>query len=278
MTVRGFNELDFPAVCSIYLEAKHDELQFESRNFEITPLEKDAVIMAAFKESAVLVFEEGEILGFSALYDNQLRAMFVRRDARGKGVGQALLEAARSWNKELVLNVAKSNAEAQRFYARNGFVVTGEASRIYHDTTITYIQMKSSLPVATMRPYPANSCRSIFSEQCGYQILLGGLKAVSKYAFLHAIVTVVFWLAPLTYTALGLGFKDKKTWTWLDKLVSETALPLANILTTPGRYFTWDGDGGFLIPALATSLCWGAFIAVVVNALKRLRRRQGQEI
>ncbi len=108
--------------------------------------------------------------------------------------------------------------------------------------------------------------------------LLGGLKTVSTYAFLHAIVTAAVWLGPLTYTALGLGFKDKKTWTWLDKLVSETALPLANTLTTPGRYFTWDGDGGFLIPALATSLCWGVCIAVVVNALKRFRLRQGQEI
>ena len=151
MTVRGFNELDFPAVCSIYIKAKHDELQFESRNFEITPLEEDAVILAAFKESVVLVFEEEEVLGFAALYGNQLRAMFVRRDARGKGVGQALLDAAHSGNKELVLNVAKSNVRAQRFYARNGFVVTGEASRIYHDTTITYVQMKSSFPAANMR-------------------------------------------------------------------------------------------------------------------------------
>ena len=70
--------------------------------------------------------------------------------------------------------------------------------------------------------------------------LLGGLKTVSTYIFLHAIVTAAVWLGPLTYTALGLGFKDKKTWTRLDKLVSETALPLANTLTTPGRYFTWD--------------------------------------
>lgn len=144
MTVRSFNELDFPAVCSIYIQAKHDELQFENLSFEITPLEDDAVILAAFKESVVLVLEEDEILGFAALYENQLRAMFVRRDARGKGVGQALLEAARSVNKELVLNVAKSNAGAQRSYARNGFVVTGETSRMYHERPITYVQMKSS--------------------------------------------------------------------------------------------------------------------------------------
>ncbi|GJJ05236.1 hypothetical protein RugamoR64_57740 [Duganella rhizosphaerae] len=108
--------------------------------------------------------------------------------------------------------------------------------------------------------------------------LLDGLKTVSKYAFLHAIVTAAAWLGPLSYAALGLGFKDKETWTWLDHLVSETALPLANTLTTPGRYFTWEGDGGFLIPALVTSLCWGTAIAVVVNALKRFRLREGQKI
>lgn len=49
MTVRGFNELDFPAIRSIYIKAKHDELQFESRNFEITPLEDDAVILPPSK-------------------------------------------------------------------------------------------------------------------------------------------------------------------------------------------------------------------------------------
>lgn len=76
----------------------------------------------------------------------------------------------------------------------------------------------------------------------------------------------------------GLGFKDKETWTWLDQVVSEASLPLANTLTTPGRYLTWDGDGGFLIPALVTSICWGAAIAAVVNALMRFRLRQGQEI
>lgn len=145
MAVRDFTELDFPAVCRIYIDAKRDELQFENREFEITPLDKDAVILAAFKESSVLIFEDKEVLGFAALYDNQLRAMFVRRDVRGMGVGQALLAAARSGSgREMVLNVAKSNMGARRFYARNGFVVTGEVVRMYQDTAVTYIQMKSS--------------------------------------------------------------------------------------------------------------------------------------
>ncbi|MDQ1921240.1 GNAT family N-acetyltransferase [Massilia pseudoviolaceinigra] len=150
--MRDFTELDFPAVCSIYIEAKSDELQFENDDFEITPLDKDAVILAAFQESVVLIVEDREVLGFAAMYGNQLRAMFVRRDVRGKGAGQALLDAARSRiDREMVLNVAKSNLGAQRFYARNGFVATGEVAKLYHDTAVIYIQMTSSLPAANTR-------------------------------------------------------------------------------------------------------------------------------
>jgi putative acetyltransferase len=151
MPVREFTETDFSAICSIYLEAKRDELQFESGKFDIVPLNEDAVILAAFKESAVLVFEDKEVLGFTALYGNQLRAMFVRRDVRGKGVGQALLDAACLESTGLVLNVAKSNVGARRFYARNGFVAIGEDGRIYGDTPVTYIQMRSSSLAASKR-------------------------------------------------------------------------------------------------------------------------------
>lgn len=53
MTVRNFNETDFQAVCHIYIDAKRDELQFENSNFAITPLDQDAIILAAFKDLAV---------------------------------------------------------------------------------------------------------------------------------------------------------------------------------------------------------------------------------
>lgn len=148
MRIREFTEPDFPAVCKIYIEAKQDELQFERGNFKIIPLDQDAAILAAFRDSLVLVFEEEEVLGFAALSGNQLRAMFVARNARGKGVGQALLDATRLRKTELVLNVAQSNLGARKFYARNGFVVTGETVKMYADIAVTYIQMKSSWPAA----------------------------------------------------------------------------------------------------------------------------------
>jgi ribosomal-protein-alanine N-acetyltransferase len=60
----------------------------------------------------------------------------VRRDARGKGVGAALLAAAFRWGKGLgaeqaFLEVRDSNLLALHFYERHGFSVTGRRPRYY---------------------------------------------------------------------------------------------------------------------------------------------------
>ncbi len=46
--------------------------------------------------AAIWVFEErGDLLGFMALVDNFLAALFVRPDRQGRGVGHALLQEAK---------------------------------------------------------------------------------------------------------------------------------------------------------------------------------------
>lgn len=142
MSVRHFIEADLGAVCRIYLDAKRDELKFEPGCFEITPLDRDAVILANFKESDVLVFEEDDVLGFSATFDGQLRALFVHGDARGKGVGSTLLKVVLADSAGcLSLNVAKSNVAAKRFYESNGFATVGETVRQYSGNDVLYSRM-----------------------------------------------------------------------------------------------------------------------------------------
>jgi GNAT superfamily N-acetyltransferase len=58
-------------------------------------------------------------------------AMWVAPDARGAGVGHALLHAVADWARDrgcdrLVLSVTESNETARRFYDACGFVDTGE--------------------------------------------------------------------------------------------------------------------------------------------------------
>ena len=60
------------------------------------------------------------------------------------------------------------------------------------------------------------------------------------------------------------GLKDKKTWTRLDKLVSETALPLANTLPFPGRQATEHLGEKRACDAARLSTC-GQHTALVYN-------------
>lgn len=143
MTVRAYTPGDFPAVCRIYLDAKRAELRFEPGRFEFTPLEQDAGMLTAFNESSVLVYDDGEVQGFSATFDGQLRALFVQGSARSKGIGQKLLNAViANTPSAITLNVAHSNEGAIRFYDRNGFTLIGETTRQYSGTEVRYAQMQ----------------------------------------------------------------------------------------------------------------------------------------
>ena len=142
MTVRSYQPEDFEAVCDIYLDAKRAELRFEPGDFSFTPLQQDEVLLAAFKECDVIVYEHETVLGFAASFDGQLRALFVREGARGQGVGQALLDAVlTAATSDVALNVAQSNQGAIRFYKRNGFTLAGETHRQYSGIDVHYVQM-----------------------------------------------------------------------------------------------------------------------------------------
>lgn len=92
-------------------------------------------------------------------------------------------------------------------------------------------------------------------------------------AVAHAIFTALFWVGPLMYVGLGLGFKDRAKWTWLDTALAEWALPLANLLTSPGRSLTYNGLGGLLLPSVLTSSVWGVGIAFLICVVRRLQQR-----
>jgi putative acetyltransferase len=77
-----------------------------------------------FPDSTIWLAEDGaRLIGFSAVRRNWLDHLYVDPTWHGRGVGRALLTAAREEFAELSLWVFQSNTQARRFYERQGFTL-----------------------------------------------------------------------------------------------------------------------------------------------------------
>jgi GNAT superfamily N-acetyltransferase len=79
-----------------------------------------------------------------------LVSMWVRPDARGRGVGEALVMAAAGWARArdhgtLFLWVTELNAPARRLYERCGFTPTGDRQPLPSDPALAEIRMRRPL-------------------------------------------------------------------------------------------------------------------------------------
>jgi GNAT superfamily N-acetyltransferase len=82
----------------------------------------------------VAVLVGGAIVGFTAPFveaggRRRVGALYVLPSAQGSGIGHALLVRNLAWHgedRDVYLTVAAYNERARRFYARHGFVVTGQ--------------------------------------------------------------------------------------------------------------------------------------------------------
>jgi GNAT superfamily N-acetyltransferase len=71
----------------------------------------------------VTVAEDGGALGFLALEGDQVRALYLAPEARGRGVGRRLLDGAKAGRARLWLWAFEANGRAVAFYEREGFRV-----------------------------------------------------------------------------------------------------------------------------------------------------------
>ncbi|WP_082966592.1 acetyltransferase [Mycolicibacter sinensis] len=70
---------------------------------------------------------DGEPVGFAGTAGERLEMLFVDADARGRGVGSALLDHAIAEQGIRYADVNEQNEQAAEFYTRRGFVVTGRS-------------------------------------------------------------------------------------------------------------------------------------------------------
>ncbi|WP_308485962.1 acetyltransferase [[Mycobacterium] holstebronense] len=72
---------------------------------------------------------DGEPVGFAGTAGEHLEMLFLHGDARGHGVGSALLDHAMAEEGIRLVDVNEQNEQAIEFYVRRGFVVTGRSER-----------------------------------------------------------------------------------------------------------------------------------------------------
>jgi len=118
--IRRADSQDIPALVEIWLSASIRAHNFISSDF----WHKNAIEMRDryLPASENWVYcENARILGFVALKQNTLAALFVTPGQQGRGIGRQLLNHAKQLRQTLSLTVYEANSKAIDFYSRHGF-------------------------------------------------------------------------------------------------------------------------------------------------------------
>ncbi|EGQ7769626.1 N-acetyltransferase [Vibrio parahaemolyticus] len=123
--IRKYNSNDLDSVLEIWLEASVKAHDFVPADFWGSQVENMRNIYIPASE--VFVYEiESKIVGFYALYESTLAAIFVFPEFQGKCIGKQLLNHAKAQRAILSLSVYKENQASYQFYLSQGFAVVSE--------------------------------------------------------------------------------------------------------------------------------------------------------
>ncbi|WP_338805303.1 N-acetyltransferase [Xenorhabdus griffiniae] len=123
--IRPFTKADMDAVLSIWLEASIKAHNFVAAEFWQSQRENMRSIYIPASEVYVYV-QDANVVGFYALHENSLAAIFVSPDKQGQGIGKALVNDAKNRRTELTLSVYQQNQASYEFYLSQGFYVVSE--------------------------------------------------------------------------------------------------------------------------------------------------------
>ncbi|MEM7031633.1 MAG: GNAT family N-acetyltransferase [Chloroflexota bacterium] len=74
--------------------------------------------------SQTWVYEtEGKVVGFISLVENEVGGLFIHPSWQRQGIGQALMDKAKSLHHTLELEVFEANSQGRSFYDKYGFVL-----------------------------------------------------------------------------------------------------------------------------------------------------------
>jgi len=124
--IRAFSESDLTAVMEIWLDANIKAHDFIPREYW---QDHYAAVKELLPQAEVYVCEDDDtrqIMGFIGLTGGYIAGIFIREDARSKGLGKRLLDYVKGIKAGLRLSVYQKNVRAVSFYRRERFAVRSE--------------------------------------------------------------------------------------------------------------------------------------------------------
>lgn len=119
------SEQELEQIIQVWLEANLDAHDFIAPTY----WQNNVALMAEMlpqAEVTVYLDEGNEIIGFIGLMDDYIAGIFVKKAARGQGIGKQLLNYAKGEKSRLSLAVYQKNKPAVSFYLQQGFGVVAE--------------------------------------------------------------------------------------------------------------------------------------------------------
>lgn len=115
---------DAPSLARLFIETRQTCFTFIEWDYDLGEITGHFQGHVLPRQVVWLAETDGTIHGFMALEHSCLDRLYVLPGMQGLGIGRALLEKAKTLRPEgLELWVFQENAQARRFYERNGFVL-----------------------------------------------------------------------------------------------------------------------------------------------------------
>lgn len=120
--IRKYHTTDIDAMLEIWLQASILAHSFIPK--EIWENELDAMRCKYLPNSDnTIAIYKGNVVGFVAMIENHIAAIFVHPNMQNKGIGKALLNHVKSENEILTLNVFAKNKSSIGFYEKQNFFI-----------------------------------------------------------------------------------------------------------------------------------------------------------
>ncbi|MCP3926953.1 MAG: GNAT family N-acetyltransferase [Desulfobacterales bacterium] len=125
MKIRKLESNDINEVVELWYETSVQTHSFISADYW-EKNKKDMATIYLPKSETYLAIENEKIIGFIAMAENYLAAVFVQINMQGSGIGKKLLKYIKDRRETIQLKVYKKNSRTVAFYKKQDFEILSE--------------------------------------------------------------------------------------------------------------------------------------------------------